>query len=160
MTETFIHRSRMPASARTVYTFHAQPGALAALTPPWEKTEILETTGPITQLGSQVKIRISIGPFSQTLIAEHVAHEPNRMFCDKMIQSPFRFWEHTHLFTAESATTSFLEDRVEYELPLGWLGELVAGGYTQRRLERLFEWRHQITAQAVAKLQNSSQTRP
>ena len=149
----------MPASAETVYAFHAEPGALQSLTPPWEKMEILATTGPISQLGSQVKLRVRVGPFSQTLIAEHVAHELNHMFRDKMIHSPFRFWEHTHLFLPESATTSFLEDRVDYELPLGWLGRFLAGAYTRRRLQRMFEWRHKVTAEAVAKRQNSEQDR-
>jgi ligand-binding SRPBCC domain-containing protein len=159
MRQTFIHRSPMSASAETVYAFHAEPGALQFLTPPWEKMEILAITGPISQRGSQVKLRIHLGPLSQTLIAENVAHEPNRMFRDKMIRSPFRFWEHTHLFLSESATTSFLEDRVDYELPLGWLGRLFAGAYTRRRLQRMFEWRHRVTAEAVAKRQNSKQDR-
>jgi hypothetical protein len=33
-TETFVHRSRIAASAAEVYDWHAMPGALEKLTPP------------------------------------------------------------------------------------------------------------------------------
>jgi ligand-binding SRPBCC domain-containing protein len=36
-----------------------------------------------------------------------------------------------------------------YELPFGWAGKLVAGWFVQRKLIRLFEYRHRVTAQAM-----------
>jgi ligand-binding SRPBCC domain-containing protein len=72
------------------------------------------------------------------------------MFRDVMIAGPFRRWEHTHLFISDGQNKSWLEDRVEYEFPLGWFGKLVGGAYTHRRLSRMFAWRHQTTAEAVA----------
>ncbi len=139
------------ASADAVYAFHAQPDALQRLTPPWEHATVIEKTGGIDQPGSRVKIRLALGPLSQTWTAEHVACEPGRMFKDVMVSGPFRRWEHTHLFEPETDDSSWLEDRVEYDLPLGWLGKLFGGGYTRRRLSRMFEYRHQVTANAVAK---------
>jgi uncharacterized protein len=149
VSELFIYRSQMPASADVVYAWHAKPDALSLLTPPWENARVIERTGSIEQPGSRVKIRLRAGPLLQTWTAEHTACEPGRMFRDVMIAGPFRRWEHTHLFIPDGQDKSWLEDRVEYEFPLGWFGKLVGGAYTRRRLTRLFTWRHRITADAV-----------
>ena len=72
------------------------------------------------------------------------------MFRDVMVSGPFRRWVHTHKFIPQTAHSSWLEDTVEYEFPLGWLGQLFGGSYTQSRLQRMFEWRHQTTAEILA----------
>jgi ligand-binding SRPBCC domain-containing protein len=150
MSDVFIWRSRMPASAESVYAWHAQPEALTRLTPPWENATVYEQTGGIEELGSRVKIRLKIGPLSQTWVAEHAACERGRMFRDVMVSGPFKKWEHTHLFEPDGPNGSWLEDRVEYEMPLGWLGRTFGGWYARKRLARMFAWRHAVTAKAVA----------
>jgi ligand-binding SRPBCC domain-containing protein len=148
VSELFVFRSRMPVSAEKVYRWHALPDALERLTPPWENARVVERTGGIEQAGARVKIRLRVGPFTQTWTAEHTHHQPGRMFRDVMISGPFRRWEHTHLFIPDGEQ-SWLEDRVEYEFPLGRLGKFVAGAYTRRRLARMFAWRHKVTAEAL-----------
>ena len=140
----------MPASAEAVYRFHAEPNALQRLTPPWENAEVVEQSGGIEEIGSRVKIRVKIGPIAQVWTAEHTAFESGRMFRDTMVGGPFRRWEHTHRFEPDTDSSSWLEDRVEYELPMGWLGRVFGDGYTKRRLERMFAWRHRVTAEALA----------
>jgi ligand-binding SRPBCC domain-containing protein len=157
MTELFLYRSRMPTCAETVYRFHAEPDALQRLTPPWGKAQVIASTGGIETPGSRVTLRVSVGPFSQNWIAEHVVCEPGKMFRDAMRSGPFRKWEHTHLFISENENSSWLEDRVEYEFPLGALGKLLTGAYTRKRLQRLFEWRHKTTAEILSA---RSQERP
>lgn len=150
MAEVFTYRSKMPASAEAVYRFHAEREALERLTPPWEKAKVVARTGGIEQPGSRVTLRVSVGPITQDWVAEHRDCQPGRMFRDVMISGPFPRWEHTHSFVPESETSSWLEDRVEFELPLGWLGKLFGGGYTHRRLQRMFGWRHKVTAEELA----------
>ena len=150
MSELFVYRSQIAASADAVYAWHAKPDALTRLTPPWENARVVERTGSIEQPGSRVKIRLRAGPFFQTWTAEHTACEPGRMFRDVMIAGPFRRWEHTHLFIPDGQNKSWLEDRVEYEFQLGWFGKLVGGVYTKRRLSRMFACRPRGTAEAIS----------
>ena len=154
MSETITFRSKMAASAEDVYRFHAEPDALERLTPPWEKARVVARTGGIEHPGSRVTLRVSVGPITQDWIAEHAACEPGKMFRDVMVSGPFRKWEHTHLFVAESKNSSWLEDRVEFELPLGWLGKMLGGRYTRRRLQRMFAWRHKTTSEILAARKN------
>jgi len=44
---------------------------------------------------------------------------------------------------------SVLEDAIEYELPLGTIGWLVGRLFAQRKLKRLFAFRHAVTRQAL-----------
>jgi ligand-binding SRPBCC domain-containing protein len=149
MSEDFKFRSRMPASADAIYRFHAARAALARWTPPWENARVIAKTGGIEQPGSRTTLRVSVGPFSQDWIAGHAACEPGKVFCDVTASGPFRRWEHTHEFQPESADSGWLEDRVEYEFPLGWLGELIGVAYTRQRPQRMFEWRHRVTSEAL-----------
>ncbi len=149
MSELFTIRSKMPASASAVYRFHAKPDALERLTPPWEKVRVLSRTGNIDSSGSRVTLRVTVGPFSQNWIAEHTDCQPGRSFRDVMISGPFPRWEHPHHFLPDTVSSSWLEDTVVYDLPLGWLGTLVAGAYTRRRLQRMFEWRHGVTTEQL-----------
>jgi ligand-binding SRPBCC domain-containing protein len=152
--ERFIRRTRIPATAEQVYRWHAEPGTLERLTPPWEDARVMEDTGGIEQTGSRVTLCVRIGPFKQRWVAEHTASEPGRMFRDTMIRGPFPHWEHTHNFIPDRPVTPdgpgacWLEDCVEYVLPLGALGRLVAGWYVRRKLDRLFAYRHTVTREA------------
>jgi ligand-binding SRPBCC domain-containing protein len=156
---SFVFRSAMPASAEVVYRWHARPDALSLLQTPWEKAQVISRTGGIEDLGSRTTIRISVGPFKKNWVAEHVACESGHMFRDVMRSGPFRRWEHTHLFLQdpENLLASWLEDRIEYQLAFGWLGQLVAGKWTGGKLQKMFAYRHRVTALAVASLQRNRQ---
>jgi ligand-binding SRPBCC domain-containing protein len=114
------------------------------------RSSALSRTGNIDSRGSRVTLRVSVGPFSQDWIARHSACGPGRFFRDVMVSGPFPGWEHTHKFLPDAATSSWLEDIVEYDLPLGWLGKLLAAAYTRRLLQRLFAWHHKITGEQHA----------
>ena len=149
MAESFLYRSRMEAPAEAVYGWYAQPDALERLTPPWEHAEVIERTGGIEQIGSRVVLRVRIGALSRLWVSEHTQCEPGRMFRDVQLSGPFARWEHRHRFIADGPAACWLEDRIEYELPFGFLGRLVAGRFVRRKLERLFAYRHRITAEAL-----------
>jgi hypothetical protein len=148
MPELFLKRTRFPVSAERLFAWHAEPGALERLTPPWERARVVRRTGTIRDIGSRVEMRVRIGPLWRTWISEHTACEEGRMFRDVQIKGPFARWEHTHRFEPDGPSACYLEDRVEYALPLGALGKLFAGGFVRRKLDRLFAYRHDFTAAA------------
>lgn len=140
----FRKRTLIVAPAARVFAFHELPDAFARLQPPWEKVEIVQ---PPTSLavGTRVILRTRIGPLWQTIEAVHVAYEPGVRFADEMVRSPFAYWHHEHVVEAETAASAWLDDQVTYRLPLGALGALVAGGMVERRLARMFAYRHEVT---------------
>src|SRR5208283_5100768 len=115
MRELFTYRSKMPASLNRSIVPTSNPVLSSALRLPGEKVRILSRTGNIDAPGSRVTLRVSAGPFAQDWSAEHTSCEPGRYFRDVMVSGPFPKWEHTHKFLPDTATSSWLEDSVEYD---------------------------------------------
>ena len=145
----FEKRSRINAPPEQVFAFHEAPGALERLTPPWEEVRVVEHTGGI-EVGARVVIETRIGPIWARWVAEHTRYEKGRMFQDVQRSGPFRRWEHTHRMDPDPDGSGgcILIDHVEYELPLGGLGDLAAGWMVRRRLQRMFDHRHEVTRRA------------
>jgi ligand-binding SRPBCC domain-containing protein len=148
-TEIFIRRSRIEAPAAEVYAWHALPDALKCLTPPGEHIEVIEKTGGIER-GARVVLRFGRWPFRLRWVAVHQDYEEGRYFSDIQVSGPFAYWKHTHTFEPDGPSECFLEDKLEYALPFGFLGRWVAGRFVRRKLEQMFEHRHNITARLIA----------
>lgn len=148
-TQSFVRRTRLGVSAEEAFRWHFRPGAFARLLPPWEKARIEEQSGGIRD-GGRVVLRVPLGPVRCTWVAEHRDFEEGRSFRDVQITGPFAFWDHCHRFEPDGADDCFLEDRVEYALPLGRLGRWLAGSMVRGRLERTFAYRQRTTADDLA----------
>jgi len=145
----FVARSRIEASAQEVFLWHAQPGAIDRLTPPWEPLEV-EQRAPGIRDGDRGVLRVRAGPFRVRWVFEHCDYIEGRQFRDVQLSGPFRRWDHTHRFIPAGDHACFVEDRIEYVLPFGVLGRVLAGWLVHRKLERLFAYRHRVTAEAMA----------
>ncbi len=142
--EVFERQVQLPAPADTVFAWHARPGAFQRLTPPWEPLEVISQTGGI-QDGARVEIQVRIGPFKKRWIAEHRNYIEGRQFQDVQMGGPFAQFEHTHRISPRSEQCCLLDDHIEYNLPLGWLGYWLGKRYVRNKLERTFRYRHEVT---------------
>lgn len=149
-TEVFVRRTRIPAPAGEVFRWHARPGALERLTPPWEPIEVVERTGGIED-GARVVLRVRLGPLVRHWVSEHRDYEEGRQFRDVQIAGPFARWEHTHRVEPDGPAACYLEDHIVYALPLGSLGRALAGRFTRHRLDRLFQYRHHTIVHDMAR---------
>lgn len=143
----YVKESVIRATAERVFAFHEAPDAFAKLQPPWQKSEIVMPPRSL-EVGTRVVLRTKVGPFWQTIEAEHVAYEAGHMFADRMIRGPFAEWLHRHVVTPLDEERCTLTDDITYALPLGPLGRLFGGAFARRELERLFAWRHEVTRAA------------
>src|SRR5581483_6087624 len=144
---TLTFRTRVAASPEALRAWHARPGVLTLLTPPWERVEVEREAAPL-EPGSQASLRIAVGPLRVRWVS---THEPTpEGFRDVQVKGPFRSWVHEHRFLPDGEGGAWLEDRLDYRLPGGALGSLLAGRAVRRRLARAFRHRHALTAHAVA----------
>lgn len=147
--QTFQVRSRLACSAERAFRWHERPGALQRLMPPWQQVEVLSTAGTL-QPGSRVVLRLGRWPLRIKWVAEHRDYIPGREFRDVQVSGPFAVFDHVHRIIPEQANTCWLEDCITYALPGGWLGRKLAGRYVERQLQRLFRYRHAVTAADLA----------
>lgn len=134
----------MPVSADALFAWHERPGAFERLTPGFMPAKVLSRSGGITD-GSRVVLGIPVGPVTTKWEMEHRGYVAGREFRDVQRSGPFAHWEHIHRMDPVSATTSVLDDRITYALPLPPFGDAVAGWFTRDKLERLMKWRHEQT---------------
>jgi len=158
-TQVFVKRSRIEASHRRVYDWHARPGALERLTPPWENVRIVERTGGLED-GGRVTLELRVGPKTVRWVAEHEDYESGRFFVDLQLSGPFKYWKHTHTMHDASNGACTLEDRVEYQLPGGALGRWLTHDPVQNKLENLFAYRHDVTRHDLVMAQRFADSSP
>ena len=140
----FVKQSVISASPQLVFEFHEQPDVLSLLTPPSENACVIQSA-EISQVGTQAVIETRIlGPFKVRWVAEHTLYDPPRMFEDIQVKGPFRSWRHRHIVEPH-ADGAILRDEIDYEPPLGLLGRIVAPILIQKRLQKLFDYRHEVT---------------
>jgi uncharacterized protein (TIGR01777 family) len=145
---TFVRRSRLPVSADEAYRWHARAGALERLTPPWSRAAVESRSGGIEDEGARVVLRV--GPMRRRWVAEHHGAVPGREFRDRQVEGPFASWEHVHRMEPDGESACTLEDRVAYALPGGVLGDRLGGRKVRALLERMFAYRHRVTADDLA----------
>lgn len=139
----FIKETFIRATPERVFAFHEQPNALELLTPPWETSRII-TQAKISEPNSLTIIEAKVGPFKTRWVAKHTAYDPPRMFEDIQLEGPFRRWRHRH-FVKGFEDGAILRDEIDYDPPFGFLGRWAAPFMIQSRLEKLFDFRHDVT---------------
>jgi hypothetical protein len=145
---SFVRRTRLEAPAEEAYRWHSREGALERLSPPWDPPVVESRSGGIEDEGARVVLRV--GPLRQRWVAEHSGAVPGREFRDRQVEGPFAWWEHVHRLIPEGVRACTLEDRIEYALPGGAIGDAVGGRTVRSLLDRMFAYRHRVTADDLA----------
>ena len=144
----FVKETRIAAPPAAVFAFHERPGALERLTPPWERVEVVESPGTITP-GSRVVIRTWMGPIPMLWVAEHTEYAPPHLFADRQVSGPFARWYHRHEMLDDGRGGTILRDDVDCDPPLGSFGRAFGSGFVRRKLQKMFDYRHEVTKREV-----------
>lgn len=130
-----------------VFEFFSRAGNLERITPPWLSFGLV-TPEPITMAaGTVIEYRLRLHGVPLGWLTQIDEWEQNRRFVDRQVRGPYRLWRHQHEFAPVAAGTQ-VRDRVDYQLPLGPLGEAARIALVDRDLERIFDYR----LEAVARL--------
>jgi len=132
------YSSVVDAGRDEVFAWHARPGAIVRLTPPWQPVTVLrEDTGS----GSLRDGRATLGlPGGLRWVAAHQpgGYDPPHAFADELTSLPLT-WRHTHQFSPAGEGATLVTDVVETPLPA-------------RALRSMFVYRHRQLAGDLAAL--------
>jgi ligand-binding SRPBCC domain-containing protein len=136
-----LERSQLvPRPRPEVFAFFADAANLEAITPTFLRFRIV-TPRPIAMAeGTLIDYRLQLFgiPFGWTTRIEEWV--PGERFVDVQLRGPYRLWRHTHRFASVPAGT-LMQDTVEYDLPLGALGDLAHLAFVRGAVERIFDHR-------------------
>jgi ligand-binding SRPBCC domain-containing protein len=136
-----LERSQfIPRPRGEVFAFFADATNLEAITPAFLRFTILTPTPVEMRAGARIDYALSLFHVRFRWRTEIQAFEPEERFVDVQLSGPYRRWRHTHRFE-EAPGGTLVSDRVEYELPLGPLGEAVHALIVARQLKTIFDHR-------------------
>ncbi|MES2394340.1 MAG: SRPBCC family protein [Acidobacteriota bacterium] len=175
MRHHFDAQQWLPCSRELVFAFFANPENLPRLMPRWQKARIEEATfapppprpestpvfpGVVAGSGTRVTFSYLLIPYIPIRFPWEARIDDfrwNEGFSDTQDRGPFTYWHHTHTVEATAEPESnrpgtLIRDSIDYELPLGALGDLVNTLVVRRQIEALFKFRHARTAEILSVL--------
>ncbi|MBD3840680.1 MAG: SRPBCC family protein [Campylobacterales bacterium] len=140
--EKLVFTSTIHCSLEDLFDFHTDSNNIKQITPKDTKVELLndDTT---TYEGKIVKIKTTkyfIPTYWEVKI--ETLQKPN-ILVDVAVKSPFKYWKHQHIFKQQNDLV-VLEDIVEFELPFGFLGNLIKN-FIKSDITNMFIYRHHQT---------------
>jgi uncharacterized protein (TIGR01777 family) len=139
--KTFVRRVELPVPAADAFAWHEREGALQRLSPPWDRVRVVEKHGTIRD-GDRIVLTVA-GTFGTQIEHVHRDYVSGRSFRDEQVRGLFARFSHTHEVLPVDAHRCVMEDRIEYALPLGAIGNAVGGRMVEQRLDRMFRYRHE-----------------
>lgn len=132
----------VPRPLGEVFAFFSDAANLERLTPERLHFKILSPLPIAMKPGALIdyELRLFAVPFRWRTLIE--TFEPMRRFTDTQLRGPYRSWHHLHEFEAAAGGTR-MWDRVEYEVPLGPLGEVARSLFVTRQVESIFDFRRE-----------------
>jgi ligand-binding SRPBCC domain-containing protein len=115
------------------FAFFADPANLPPLMPGWQRARVERAN--------------YVSPPEMPTSGKIVAFRWGDYFCDEQRRGPFKYFHHCHRVRDEvrdGVPGSVVSDVVEYELPLGMLGDLANGLAVRRQIRSLFMHRQRM----------------
>ena len=128
-----------------VFAFFSDAGNLQEITPPFLDFAILTPRPVAMRAGTLLDYRLKWHGVPIRWRTEILEWSPPHRFVDLQIRGPYRLWHHTHTFEAVEGGTRMI-DVVDYELPLGVLGEIAHKLKVRRDVEGIFDYRRETIA--------------
>src|ERR1700677_3435792 len=147
----FERKSVVETPVEKLFAWHTGSFAFERLTPPWEKIEVLEKQDGLKN-GSRMVLRMKQWFWPIRWVAVHSDFIEGKKFRDIQVEGPFAKWIHTHQFQPLTEKPSQLTDQVEYQVPLGSFGDVVAGGFIATKLKTTVTFRHTRTQNDLKRL--------
>jgi len=145
MRHTLQRTQQLSCTAETAWRFFSSPVNLAQITPP-ELNFVVLTQLKSHDIYEGLILDYKVSPLLgiplrwQTVIKEV---DPGKSFTDFQGKGPYKYWNHHHEFVPND-NGILMKDTVEYELPLGFLGEILHRLVVRKKLEAIFNYRYSI----------------
>jgi ligand-binding SRPBCC domain-containing protein len=118
MAEHILKRElTLPRPREEVFAFFADAKNLELITPAQLNFKITSPQPIELKKGALIDYQLSLHGIPMNWRTEITAWDPPNRFVDTQLKGPYSQWIHTHIFTADDANTTLIEDEVRYRLP-------------------------------------------
>lgn len=130
----------LPITKEQAFPFFSAAKNLERITPPLLNFNVKAMSTPEIGAGTLIDYRLKIHGVPtgwRTLIQDW---NPPYEFVDTQLKGPYKFWHHRHLFE-DLGPGVLMKDIVRYKVPLGILGQAVAGSFVRGDVQKIFAYR-------------------
>lgn len=145
MRHQLYREQQLSCDIETAWLFFASPENLAAITP-WQMGFTVRPPVPDGPIHEGMIIRYTVSPLFRIPLrwtTRITQVDPYVSFTDFQEKGPYRYWNHFHEFIPNDRGV-LVKDRVDYELPFGWLGTLAHKLIVKRKLTEIFDFRRTV----------------
>jgi uncharacterized protein (TIGR01777 family) len=132
----------VPRPIEQVFPFFSEAKNLEQITPEFLNFNIVDVSTPQIELGTRIRYKLKIRGVPAGWLTHISAWSPPHRFVDEQEKGPYAKWHHTHSFEPMAGGT-LLKDRVLFRLPVGFLGDVVAGALVKNDVSKIFQFRRQ-----------------
>ncbi|MFM2224964.1 MAG: hypothetical protein RJA07_1166 [Bacteroidota bacterium] len=134
----------LPINIQQAWDFFSSPENLNKITPP-DLDFVIKSDLPTKVYAGQM-IQYKVSPFkgiAMDWLTEITQVNEPYFFIDEQRRGPYSLWHHEHHFKTVDGGVE-MTDIVHYQLPLGWLGNMMHGIIVKPKLQHIFNHRKQV----------------
>ncbi|SFH88513.1 SRPBCC family protein [Halpernia frigidisoli] len=142
---TLTSEQILPISLETAWEFFSTPKNLDKITPAEMNFNITNDPPDKTYPGQIITYKIGILPgIKSNWVTEITQLKEKEFFVDEQRFGPYAMWHHEHHFEKISESETLMRDLLNFKMPLGAFGDLVAGKLVLNKVKFIFESRFKI----------------
>ncbi|WP_294293721.1 SRPBCC family protein [uncultured Chryseobacterium sp.] len=145
MKHRLYREQQLNCDIETAWKFFSSASNLSKITPK-EMNFIVLTTFENDEIYEGMIIDYFVSPLFGIKMkwqTEIIHVDDQKSFTDFQKKGPYKLWHHFHEFI-ENENGVLMKDTVDYELPLGFLGEIAHSILVKKKVESIFDYRYQI----------------
>ncbi len=139
-THELVFEQWLNRPVKEIFTLFADEKNLEELTPKFIGFHVLGKSTEQIGEGTLIDYRMKIHGVPIKWQSRIEEWAPGRRFVDTQTKGPYQYWHHTHEFEILGQGT-LIRDRVLYRVPMGRVGEMVAGGKVFGDVAKIFAYR-------------------
>lgn len=145
MRHKIIRKQQLSCSIEEAWKFFSSANNLSTITPP-DMNFIVLTEMQDDEIFEGMIIDYYVSPILGIKMkwkTEITQVDFQKSFTDFQKKGPYKLWNHHHEFMVNDEGV-FIKDSVDYELPLGILGEIAHKLFVRKKLEHVFNYRYKV----------------
>lgn len=141
--DRLIFEQYIPKKRKELFPFFSVETNLEELTPPSLNFKVVNKTSEKIHEGTELSYKLKVHGIPLDWTSKIINWNPSEGFSDTQIKGPYKKWHHEHLFQ-DLGEGCLMRDIITYQLPMGWLGEVLGSYLVKKDLKKIFDYRRKV----------------
>ena len=141
--DRLIFEQYIPRARKELFPYFSVESNLEELTPPTLCFKVLNKSTEKIHEGTELSYKLKIHGIPLDWTSKITHWNPVNGFIDTQVKGPYKKWHHEHIFQ-DLGDGCLMTDIITYQLPMGWLGEVVGSNWVRSDLKKIFDYRRKV----------------